>query len=179
MTARALSSRSAGLALRTAGLALMWGALWADLSVGTLLAGALVAVGVQVVFPTLSPRPTARVNPAALLRLAVVFSWMLLTANLAVVRRVLSPRLAINPAVIDVDLPSCSDAVATVVANAVTLTPGTLTLDVTRDGDGVALLVHTLDAADPAAVREDVLRLYDLVAAAFPAGATPRTQEPA
>ncbi|CAN5442791.1 Na+/H+ antiporter subunit E [soil metagenome] len=159
-----------GAVLRTVGLALMWAALWADLSIGTLTAGALVAIGVQVVFPALAPRPTGRVNPVAVVKLGLVFTWMLITANLSVMGRVLAPRLTINPLVVDVDLPHCSDAVATVVANAVTLTPGTLTLDVNRHDDGVALLVHNLDAADPEAVRADVRKLYDLVVAAFPAG---------
>lgn len=162
----------AGILLRTAVLALMWAALWADLDLGTLVAGVLVAIGVQAVFVTMSPRPPARINPLATLRLGLVFTWMLITANLSVMARVLSPRMSIHPLVVDVDLPPCSDAVATVVANAITLTPGTLTLDIGRHDDGVGLLVHNLDATDPEAVRADVLRLYDLVAAAFPSGAT-------
>lgn len=169
-----------GAVLRTAGLALMWAALWADLRLGTLVAGTLVAVAVQFAFPTLSPRPTGRVNLAALAKLGVVFAWMLITANLAVLRRVTAPRLALSPRVIEVQLPSASDAVATVVANAITLTPGTLTLDVARTPEGVTLLVHTLDATDPDTVRADVLALFALAAAAFPAGAPrPRTAHPA
>lgn len=160
-----------GATLRTAGLALMWAALWGDLRGGTLAAGALVAVGVQLAFPALAPRPTGRVHVGALAKLGVVFAWMLITANLAVLRRVATPRLTLRPRVVDVELPACSDAVATVVANAVTLTPGTLTLDVARGADTVTLTVHNLDAADPEAVRADVRALYELAAAAFPAGA--------
>ncbi|HUG83429.1 MAG TPA: Na+/H+ antiporter subunit E [Euzebya sp.] len=159
-----------GALARTVGLALMWAALWADLTIGTLVAGLLVAIGVQAVFPSMSPRPIAgRINLLAAVHLAGVFTWMLITANLSVAARVLSPRLSIHPLVVDVDLPPCSDAVATVIANAITLTPGTLTLDIGRHDDGVGLLVHNLDATDPDAVRADVLRLYDLVVAAFPA----------
>lgn len=159
-----------GAVVRTAGLALMWGALWADLSAGTLAAGVLVAAGVQFAFPGLSPRPTGRVNLFALAKLGVVFAWMLITANLSVLRRVSSPRVSLSPRVVEVVLPPCTDAVATVVANAVTLTPGTLTLDVDRGPDGVTLLVHTLDADDPETVRADVLALHTLAAAAFPTG---------
>lgn len=177
MSVRSLPRRGdlVGALLRTVGLALMWAALWADLTIGTLVTGVLVAVGVQAVFPSMSPRPTAQINLLGTARLAGVFTWMLITANLSVARRVLSPRLSIHPLVVDVDLPPCSDAVATVVANAITLTPGTLTLDIGRHDDGIGLLVHNLDATDPDAVRADVLRLYDLVVAAFPAGAaTPK-----
>lgn len=161
----------AGAVVRTAGLALMWGALWADLSVGTLAAGALVAVGVQVAFPALAPQPTGRVNLVALVRLGVVFAWMLITANLGVLRQVSAPHLSLRPGVVEVALPTASDAVATVVANALTLTPGTLTLDVVRGPGGITLAVHALDAADPDAVRANVLALHDLAAAAFPSGA--------
>jgi multicomponent Na+:H+ antiporter subunit E len=159
-----------GAFLRTTGLALMWALLWADLRPGTLAAGALVAIGVQFAFPTLSPRPTGRVNLLALVKLGLVFAWMLITANLTVLRLVSSPRLSLSPCVVEVALPASSDAVATVVANAVTLTPGTLTLDVVRGPDGVTLAVHTLNATDPEAVCADVLALHALVAAAFPSG---------
>lgn len=160
-----------GTVVRTAGLAVMWAALWGDLSLGTLTAGALVALGAQAAFPALAPRPPGRVNVFALVKLGVVFAWMLVTANLSVARRVLSPRLSLSPLVVDVALPPCSDAIATVVANAVTLTPGTLTLDLTRTADAVVLTVHNLDASGPEEVGADVLALYELAAAAFPTGA--------
>lgn len=160
--------------LHTVALALMWAALWGDFRAGTLLAGAMVAIGVQLAFPALAPRPTGRVNPIAAAKLGVVFAWMLITANLAVTRRVFSPRLALTPRVVRVLLPTSSDAVATVVANAVTLTPGTLTLDVARTPEGVLLAVHNLDAEDPDTVRADIRYLYELASAAFPTGARDR-----
>lgn len=167
----------AGALVRTAGLALMWAALWADFSPATLAAGMLVAVGVQLAFPGTSPRPTGRVRLLATVKLGVVFAWMLIVTNLAVLRRVMTPRLSLHPLVVDVRLPPASDAVVTVVANAVTLTPGTLTLDADRTADGVTLTVHNLDATDPDAVRADVLALYELVTAAFPSGAPRRRKE--
>lgn len=165
--------RVVGAAVRVAGLALLWAALWADFSPGTLVAGALVAVAVQLLFPALAPRPPGRVNPWALGKLGIVFTWMLITANLSVLRRIVSPRLSLSPIIVDVELPPCSDAVATVVANAVTLTPGTLTLDAARTPEAVTLTVHNLDAPGPEDVRADLLTLYELAAAAFPAGVPP------
>lgn len=161
----------AGAVVRTIGLALMWAALWGDVSLGTIAAGALVAIGAQLAFPALTPRPPGRVNVFALAKLGVVFAWMLVTANLSVTRRVFSPQLALSPLVVDVTLPPCSDAIATVVSNAVTLTPGTLTLDFARTANAVVLTVHNLDASGPEDVRGDVLALYALAAAAFPSGA--------
>jgi multicomponent Na+:H+ antiporter subunit E len=166
-----------GRVARTAGLALMWAALWADLSLATITAGAFVAVGAQLAFPTLGPRPSGRVKPVALAKLGVVFAGMLITANLSVLRKVSSPRLSLSPMVVDVALPPCSDAVTTVVANAVTLTPGTLTLDVARTADAVVLTVHILDARDPDGARAGVQTLYELASSAFPTGAgTPPDQ---
>lgn len=170
----------AGVVVRTAGLALMWAALWGDVSPGTLAAGAMVAVGAQVAFPAVAPRPPGGVNLLAVGKLAAVFAWMLVTANLSVARRALSPQLSLSPLVVDVALPPCSDAVATVVANAVTLTPGTLTLDVARTPDAVVLTVHNLDASGPDEVRAVLLGLYERAAAAFPTGARPHSEkEPA
>lgn len=167
----------AGALVRTAGLAFVWAALWADFTAPTLTAGLVIAVSVQVMFPGLAPRPTGRIRPLAAAKLGAVFAWMLITANLAVLWRVVNPRLSLHPLVVEVPLPPASDAVITVVANAVTLTPGTLTLDVDRAPSGVTLTVHNLDATDEEAVRADVLGLYELVAAAFPAGAaTPRKE---
>lgn len=163
----------AGALPRTVGLAFMWGALWGDLGAATLTAGVLVAIGVQLAFPALAPLPIERVNIAALAKLGLVFTWMLITANLAVTRLVFSPRVALSTLVVEVTLPPSSDAVATVVANAVTLTPGTLTLDVRRTADAVVLVVHNLDASDADTVRADVLDLHRMAAAAFPSG--PRT----
>ncbi|HVM15772.1 MAG TPA: Na+/H+ antiporter subunit E [Egibacteraceae bacterium] len=166
-----------GTLVRTIGLALMWAALWGDVSLGTFTAGAMVALGAQAAFPALAPRPPGRVNVFGLAKLGVVFAWMLVTANLSVTRRVFSPRVSLSPLVVDVALPPCSDAVATVVANAVTLTPGTLTLDLARTADTVVLTVHDLDANGPEDVRADVRALYELAAAAFPTGAPLRAEK--
>jgi multisubunit Na+/H+ antiporter MnhE subunit len=121
--------------------AAMWAALWGDL----------------------------HVRPLAALRLAGVFAWMLLVSTYTVARRVCARRVRVAPAVVAVVLPPSTDAVATIVSNAITLTPGTLTLDAVREPDGsLRLVIHALDAPDLGAVRADALTLHRLVAAAFP-----------
>lgn len=152
--------------------AAVWVALWGDLTTGTVVAGLCVGGLVGTVFSRVGPRATAGrpvVRPLALLRLVTVFSWMLVVSTWTVTARVCARRVRVAPAVVAVRLPPSSEAVATLVANAVTLTPGTLTLDAVRDADGtVRMVVHALDAPDTATVRTDVLTLHRLVAEAFP-----------
>ena len=61
-------------------------------------------------------------------------------ANVDVARRVLSPRLAISPALIRVKASQLTELGQVVYANSITLTPGTTTIDI-EDG---TFLVHTI-----------------------------------
>jgi multicomponent Na+:H+ antiporter subunit E len=79
--------------------------------------------------------------PVALLQYLVVFFIELVRANLDMARRVLSPSLPINPAVVEVRTGLQSSLGKLLLANSITLTPGTLSLDVQND----RLLVHWID----------------------------------
>lgn len=70
-----------------------------------------------------------------------LFVWKLVLANLDVARRVLSPRIPLNPGVVAVPTELRSSIGKLVLANSITLTPGTLTLDVEKD----VLYVHWID----------------------------------
>ncbi len=72
-----------------------------------------------------------------------IFLWALLRANLDVAGRVLSPRLPINPAIVEVETQLQSDLAKLFLANSITLTPGTLTIDVIDQ----RLQVHWIDSA--------------------------------
>lgn len=82
----------------------------------------------------------------ALPRLALHLPWLvakIVRANLDVARRVLDPRLPIEPAVHRIHAPLRNDTAMTTLANSITLTPGTVTLDV----EGEVLVVHALTAS--------------------------------
>ena len=64
-----------------------------------------------------------------------------------------------------VPLRGCSDAVVTLIADAITLTPGTLTLEVRRDP--LTLYVHALDVRDVTVLQQDVRTLEVLAVKAF------------
>jgi len=84
----------------------------------------------------------SRVTPWHILRYLGVFGVALLRANIDMARRVLSPRLPINPALVEVQTQLKSSLGKLVLANSITLTPGTLTVDVV----GEHLQVHWVDS---------------------------------
>jgi multicomponent Na+:H+ antiporter subunit E len=70
-----------------------------------------------------------------------VFIWKLILANLDVARRVLTPKIPLNPGIVKVDTKLKGDLGKLVLANSITLTPGTLSLDVIDQ----SVYVHTVD----------------------------------
>ena len=70
-----------------------------------------------------------------------VFIWKLLLANFDVARRVLSPKIPLNPGIVKIKTGLKGDFGKLTLANSITLTPGTLSIDV----EGDSLYVHTVD----------------------------------
>ncbi len=81
-------------------------------------------------------------TPMHVLRYLQVFIVALVRANIDMAYRVLSPRLPINPALVEVQTQLQSPLGKLVLANSITLTPGTLTVDVV----GERLHVHWVDS---------------------------------
>jgi multicomponent Na+:H+ antiporter subunit E len=104
------------------------------------------------------------VRPGALLRFVAFFAFDLVRASLRVVALVLRPRGELRQAVVAVPVAGASDALLTVLANAISLTPGTLTLEVDRARS--TLYVHVLQVGEGAdaveRVRRDILALERL-----------------
>lgn len=70
-----------------------------------------------------------------------VFIWKLVLANLDVARRVLSPKIPLNPGIVKVDTKLKGEIGKLTLANSITLTPGTLSIDVEED----SIFVHAID----------------------------------
>ena len=71
------------------------------------------------------------------------FGWLFLEiikANIAVVRAVLSPDMAVSPTLTRIPTPQKSDIAKVMFANSITLTPGTVSVDIQDDH----ILVHAL-----------------------------------
>ena len=149
-------------------LVLLWVLLWGGFTVANVFTGVLVAAFVLLAVPRPTPTGDApALRPLAAISLAGWFLWKLLDANIRVAIEVLRPpgRERIRTAIVAVDLPGASPAVATAVANLITLTPGTLTLEI--DPATPTLYVHVLTLTDPDDVRADVRDIERRVVAAF------------
>jgi multicomponent Na+:H+ antiporter subunit E len=152
-------------------LAAVWVALWGDVTAGNVLAGAAVAVGLVSVFPGARPGPAAPVRPVALLRFAGFFVWQVIKANAILSWEIVTPKRHLEAGIVKMELHTQSDAVITLIANAITLTPGTLALTVHRGGPLPILYVHILHLHDVESVRCDLAQTERLAIAAF-GGAT-------
>ena len=148
---------------------------------GTFLVG--LVVGVPIAFATrdfyaesFEPGHAVRVAPSAILYL-VLFLRELVTANVDVAYRVLSPGMPIDPDVVAVPLRVESDTAITTIANSITLTPGTLTMD--YDESENTLYVHAITGADNYNAVVDPIRAWeDLALVIFDEDRTPDEAPP-
>lgn len=151
-------------AVRVALLVAIWVGLWSDISAANVLSGLVVAAGIVFVFDTWQAG-TLVFRPVGLAHFAVYFLYKLVQATVVVARTVVSPRSAVHTGIVAIQLRGCSDAMATLVADAISLTPGTLTLEVRRQP--LTLYVHALDIRDVEQVQTDVRKLEVLAVRAF------------
>lgn len=151
-------------AVRITLLTAIWVGLWSDLSLANVASGLAVAIVVTSVFDTWRPGEVV-VRPLAATRFSLRFAIQLVRASLVVARTLVSPRHRVHTGIVAVPLRGCSEAVVTVIADAISLTPGTLTIDVR--GDPPTLFVHALDLRDVEQVQADVRRLEVLAVRAF------------
>ncbi|MFC4407126.1 Na+/H+ antiporter subunit E [Haloarchaeobius iranensis] len=141
-----------------------------------LAVGLPIAYGIRGIYaPTYGLRRSLSVLPAAGIYLSL-FLWELVTANVDVARRVLSPSMPIEPNVVEVPLRVESDVAITTIANSITLTPGTLTMD--YDEERNSLFVHALAATDEESVVEPIRRWEDYALVIFDERLSPGSPVP-
>lgn len=150
--------------VRVLWLTTIWVALWSDLSVANVLSGLIVAVLIVAAFDTWHAGRLV-LRPVATVKFAGYFVYQLAVSTVVVARTVVAPSDRIRSGIVAVPLHGCSDAVVTLIADAISLTPGTLTLEVRRDP--LTLFVHALDVRDPAVLRRELRTLEVLAVRAF------------
>jgi multicomponent Na+:H+ antiporter subunit E len=125
---------------------LLWMLLVGSLYPQEIGAGLVVALLVAIIsYRRLSILDGLLLSPLApvhMLRYLGYFVITLIRANLDMARRVISPRLPINPCMVEVRTQLRSDLGRMLLANSITLTPGTLSVRVQED----YLLVHWIDS---------------------------------
>ena len=130
-----------------------------------LAVGLPIAYAIRGIYaPTYGLRRSLSVLPAAGIYLGL-FLWELVTANIDVARRVLSPSMPIDPSVVEVPLRVESAVAITTIANSITLTPGALTMD--HDEETNTLYVHAIDGRDPEAILSPIRRWEDYALVIF------------
>ena len=145
-------------------LVTVWVALWSDVSVANVISGVAVALAIILLFGT---RRSGQIiiRPLRALQFAGYFAYKLVEATVVVAQTVIMPRDRIRTGIVSVELQGCSDAVVTIIADAITHTPGTLTLEVRREP--LTLVIHVLQLRDVEQVRRDVRKLEVLAVRAF------------
>jgi multicomponent Na+:H+ antiporter subunit E len=133
-------------------LTAVWVGLWGSVTAANVLGGLAVAVVLVGALPLEAAPPSGLLRPLAALRFVATFALDLVRASVQVAVLVLHPRRELRQAVVAVPVPGASDALLTLLGNAISLTPGTLTLEVDRRAS--TLYVHALDVgAGPYAVE--------------------------
>ena len=127
----------------TAWLTAVWVLLWGDLSVGTVVAGAVLGLTVGLVLRMPSVHFHGHVHLRSLLYLAVMFLWDLVVASVEVVRLAFTPGRLPHSAVIGVALRSPVDLYMTLTAELTSLVPGSVVVEAHRTTG--MLYVHILD----------------------------------
>lgn len=146
-------------------LLVVWLALWGEVSVANLLSGLAVGSALLVVFPNPSLSWGGPLRPMRVVIFHAYFLFKVCQATAIVAWEVVTPGSRIREGIIGVAITADSDAVVTVVANAITLTPGTLTVEVGENPP--TLFVHVLHLHDVEEVRMEVRRLEWLALQAY------------
>ena len=151
-------------------LTLVWTVLWRDVSVGNLLAGALLGAFVLVLFPLPRLVVDVRVHPAAFVVLVARFLADVVRASLEIAWSAVGPAPVPHGSVVTVELRSRDELFQTVTAQLVSLVPGSVVVEL--DSPRGLLSVHVFAAVTPedvAAARANVLAQEDRVLRALAA----------
>lgn len=162
MNGQEVSRRTTVLRALAAGawLVLVWVMLWGTWSLGTILAGVVVAVGIGVLLPLPRVSLDRHVRPLRLSRLLLVFVRDLVVASVHVAWLAVRPGPAPRNAVVGVRLRTESDLVLTIVTEMLTLVPGSVVIEVSQAEH--TLYAHVLDMPDVANVDEFRGRVLEL-----------------
>jgi multicomponent Na+:H+ antiporter subunit E len=147
----------------------LWSALWGSFTWANLLGGIAVAIGVLTVarLPVtgLESLGNVRIRPLWAVWFLIYFAFKVVQSNVLLAWEVVTPRNSIKPGILALDLTGCSDAIVTLIANALTLTPGSLTIEVRRRP--TTIYVHVLHLHDPEKVRSEMTAIAKLAIRAF------------
>lgn len=142
---------------------LVWIGFTASVAFSELAVGFVVALIVTVVITKYSRLNIGIDFPIRALKFVFgylpVFIVAMVRANIDVAKRVLSPSLPINPAVVKVPVKLKGEISKLTLANSITLTPGTLSLELDDEG----IYVHWIDkrSDDPEKIKKAIVGSFE------------------
>jgi len=144
-------------------LLLIWVIANGTLALDSLITGVVVSAAIALAFASFARvysviRWSPKVVFYYLLYLAV-FLTELAKANLNVMRLVFSPRIEIQPGIVEIKTELKSPIGRLALANSITLTPGTLVVDIKDD----SLFIHWINvsATDPVGATEEISARFE------------------
>ncbi|VAX22743.1 Na(+) H(+) antiporter subunit E [hydrothermal vent metagenome] len=123
-----------------------------------LLAGAVISLLITILsYKTFTDYGLSFFQPKKLFNIVkfiIVFLIALIKSNFDVARRVINPKLPINPGIVAYHTNLKSDTAKVFLANAITLTPGTLSVDIIDN----ILYIHWIDviSKDPKVIFDEI-----------------------
>jgi len=144
-------------------LMLIWVIANGTLATDTLVAGAVICAVIALAFGAFSRvYSDVRWSPRAVFYYLLylgVFLIELTRANINVMRLVFSPRIDIEPGIVEIKTRLKTPIGRLALANAITLTPGTLVVDIKGD----SLFIHWINvsATDPVAATEKISARFE------------------
>ena len=144
-------------------LVLIWVIANGTLAVDTLITGVVVCAAIALAFASFARvYSVIRWSPKVIFYYLMYFGVFLVEltkANLSVMRLVFSPRIDIEPGIVEIKTSLKSPIGRLALANSITLTPGTLVVDIKDD----SLFIHWINvsATDPVAATEEISALFE------------------
>ncbi|GIO37143.1 Na+/H+ antiporter subunit E [Paenibacillus antibioticophila] len=140
-------------------LAFLWMAFTGNWSGSGFIIGYLIGAAFVMLLRPFWSAPLYLSRVWAVLRLIGIFIKELIVSSFAVIRYILTPRLAIQPGIFAYHTELKSDWEVTLLSCLICLTPGTLTLEVSEDGD--TLYIHAMNIEDVSLHAEQIRNSFE------------------
>jgi multicomponent Na+:H+ antiporter subunit E len=123
-------------------LFIIWVALTLSFSNQELIVGFVVSFTIAYIYTTnYKSTDEFKFSPMMYIKYIVIFIKNLILSNIDVAKRVIDPKLPINPGIVEIKTELKEDYKKLILANSITLTPGTITMNVKGD----RLFIHWID----------------------------------
>ena len=143
----------------SAAVFLLWLLLVAELSVGHLLLGAILALALPLLAGFLQPERARFGRTAMILVLIRRVLWDIVLSNIEVARRIIGPERVLTPTFVWLPLELTNIHAITALASIITLTPGTVSAELSQDQRH--LLIHCFNLKDAEALLATIQVRYE------------------